>query len=190
VLVDALSAREGGGVTYVTKLLPELNRRPGLVVTVLLSSSYQKKLIDHLGSQVEVIDTRLPPSPFRRILYLQKDLPKLVKEHRFDVLFCVSEVGSLRASCPLVLLVRNGSLFAPWDALPGLSRRTIRALRRSAWRPLVRLSLRRADGLIFVSHALKTVVDRTVRTQARLSQVTYHGVDVAFSRRPDAPPSP
>ena len=102
ILVDALSAREGGGVTYVRQLLPILARLSRSdEYHVLLAPAYQRELIDTLTDHVRVVPAPLPGSGvIRRLWYEQTAMQRLLRRERYDVLFTSAESGASRAPCP------------------------------------------------------------------------------------------
>lgn len=60
ILIDALSAREGGGITYIRNILPALAEVcQGWKIFILSSSKYQGDLIGGLPKGVEAIRTEL-----------------------------------------------------------------------------------------------------------------------------------
>lgn len=184
VLVDALSARAGGGATFVTSLIPELKKRhPALTLYVLLSSEYQCDLVNSLTPHAHILDSRLHPTPLaRRMLYLLVTVPRLVVKHKIDLLFSVAEISSPRPGCPTVHVFRNANHFALSDRPASLSERATRQLRRLTLKPFVRHSIRSSDTLVFVSQSLRSLVLSRMDVASPMS-VIYHGVHESFSGR-------
>jgi len=189
ILVDALSAREGGGVTYIDNILPSLlEQRANVQLYVLLSLVYQQELADGLPDDVIVIDAGIRPSLMARLRYLDSRVPALVNEHRISVLFSVSEMTSARPGCPSVAMVRNGNLFAPWSVL-SLKWRLLRAPRRLLVQPIVRRRLLRVTLLVFVSDSLRQSVLPRLGLAENTGAVIHHGRNPLFNDRNLAPES-
>jgi glycosyltransferase involved in cell wall biosynthesis len=145
IVVNALSARVGGGLTYVTEQLSALVRvRPDLELTVLASTTNMAPL---LGSSARVKLVRFPNLSMR-MLYEQAVMP--YASRRADVLYCPANFCPLvPAKLPIVLTLRNAHHFGPGRMLPAMSHMRKRA---EIW--LARASVRRADAVIVVSEAL------------------------------------
>jgi len=180
VLIDALSARSGGGLTYIRSMLPALVEHDrGNQYSVLLSPRYQEDLILETPEQVKTILANLPASPIvHRWWYLQTELPKLLRRGRYDLFYAVAEGSYLRMPCPTVMLIRNFSIYAPLRIYRG---RMWHALAyRLSREPLVYLSMLKADRLVFVSETLRDHIVARFRVPLDKSHVVYHGVSPAF----------
>lgn len=185
ILIDALSAREGGGVTYIRHFLPALiKERPDWQYTILLSSEYQGELIDGLHKDFKLIIPSLPPEALlRRWLYLQTFVPRLIRKNGFDLLFTVAETSTLRAPCPSVVLVRNLNFYARSFSYSTMRWRLQFLAYRLTRFPFVYLTLRRANRLVFVSDAFRDQVAQKVKIDLQKTRVVHHGVSSFFFKR-------
>jgi glycosyltransferase involved in cell wall biosynthesis len=184
ILIDALTAREGGGVTYLRQILPAFRRAaPENEYHVLLSSRYQQPLIDELSSHATVAPVELSAGNLpRRLLFLGRDLPRRLVDGAYDVLFTVNEVGCIRPTRPHVMLARNYSIFAPLDMYPKWSTRTRIAAYRLTREPVARIGLRRATHVAFVSETYRRTIVQRLRLAEWRTSVVHHGIDRHFSR--------
>ena len=183
VLIDATSARDGGGLTYVRQVVPALVRQfPQHEYAVLLSLDYQKEISAELPDEVQRITVNLPAgNMLRRVWYLQRHIPRLIQQGGFDVLFTVSEVACIRPPGPSVVLVRNFSLYTPLDYRAGLGHRLFYFRYRLFRRFIADRALRGADRLAFVSEAMRDVtVERMGLDQAK-TKVIHHGLSNIFT---------
>jgi glycosyltransferase involved in cell wall biosynthesis len=183
LLVDGLSAREGGGVTYLTHILPALrNRRPDWELVVLLSSQYQSELARELPRDIRAITPCLIAfPPVQRLWYLQTSLPRLVHRHRFDVVFTIAEVGTFTSPCPSVVLSANPNFFAAPGTIPGLKNSLLSLLYRALWTPFVRLTVAHADRVLFVSDTFRLQVLQSMRIRTSKTGVVHHGLNPQFT---------
>jgi glycosyltransferase involved in cell wall biosynthesis len=183
ILIDALTAREGGGVTYLRQILPAFRRAaPQHEYHVLLSSRYQQTLIDELSSYATVVAVELSAGNLpRRLLFLGRDLPSLLVDGAYDVLFTVNEVGCIRPTRPHVMLARNYSIFAPLGLYPTLTARAVIALYRLTREPIARAALRRATHVAFVSDAYRRAIVERLHLDAHRTSVVHHGIDPRFA---------
>jgi glycosyltransferase involved in cell wall biosynthesis len=183
VLINAVSARSGGGTTYLHRILPALSselRSAGATTHLLLSEAVASVLGGPLRNTDIVVHTpdwasypavlRAPTEQLR--------LPMLLRNISARALFNVGDTTALITRCPSVILCRNMLLYArPEKAGPRLQ--TLRALARE--------SIRRASAVAFVSHTMAERV-RSHVTPKRW-EVIHHGpgLDVPFKHRVDLP---
>ncbi|MEZ4860952.1 MAG: glycosyltransferase family 1 protein [Caldilineaceae bacterium] len=183
ILIDALSARHGGGITYM-HYLPQ-----ALAATdteneymVLVSSCYQQRIIKALPTSWKIIDVSLSEEAFlNRWWYLQTKLPSLVRQYEIDILFTVIEMASLTVPCKKVVLVRNFSFYAPLNLYATLNQKLFIFFYRLTREPLVYLSLLRADRVLFVSSELRYFIQRHLPLpKHKQTAVLYHGLGNEF----------
>ena len=96
ILVNALHAKSGGGVTYLRNLLPYLGTAEGLEVHLFLHTD-QYGLFDTLPEGVRVHLLEFPNSFARLLLWEQVALPILAREMGVDVTFSLANYGPLAA---------------------------------------------------------------------------------------------
>ncbi len=107
LLVEAISAKRGGIVTYTHNLVTAMRER-GIDATFAVPHNFQGEG-DHI--------IRLPASdyaPARRFVWEQTMWRQIVSRIRPDVLFSSANFGLFRSPVPQVLLVREGGLFDPY----------------------------------------------------------------------------
>lgn len=150
VLVNALSARMGGIVTYTNNLLDAFERR-GLDVLVCVP----KEFITRERASVRHLDIG-GYSPIRRFIWEQTAWRRIVSEIKPDVLFSSANFGLLASPVKQILLLREGGLFDPFylshmTATQGLAYVANRFLRRK----LMLWSASNADHIITPTHAMR-----------------------------------
>ncbi|MEQ8711224.1 MAG: glycosyltransferase family 1 protein [Rhodospirillales bacterium] len=153
VLVNALSAKKGGIVTYTKNLLTSLSEA-GIDVTVAVPLEFSHPLKQCLLP----IDTS-GFSPARRFLWEQTVWRSIVKRHNPDVLFSSANFGLLSSSCRQILLLREGGLFDP-DYLANMAptQGVYASLNRSIRRRLMLASATRSDTIITPTEAMRDMV--------------------------------
>jgi glycosyltransferase involved in cell wall biosynthesis len=172
VLVDALAARTGGGLTYLRSVLPRAaDADPELELVVVVAGSETVSLVRN-GTVVEVVGAK---NVARRLLWEQTRLDSVARDVEADVIFSPSEVAPLRSSTPVVLGFQNPNLFEP-----RLERDVRQYARLRLLRVAADLSTRRADALVFVSEPFRRRVEpRLPSTSAPRRTVTV-GIDPSF----------
>lgn len=150
VLVNALSARMGGIVTYTNNLLDAFERR-GIDVTVFVPNEFNAR--DQLAIQRLDIGGY---SSGRRFLWEQSAWRQIVSHVKPDILFSSANFGLLRSPAKQILLLREGGLFDPFylanmTATQGLGYVANRYLRRK----LMLWSANQADHIITPTHAMR-----------------------------------
>lgn len=178
VLLNALSARVGGGQTYIKNLLEHLPEDAAVDVFVLAPDS-----LEIPTSHANII--RIPSLPLLenaivRAAWEKIVLPKLVHRIRADVLFCPGGVvGSMPPrNCKVVTMFRN---MIPFDQKQrkryplGYTRLRLRFLRGIFLR-----SMLRANMVIFVSDFGRQVVMGQLKRPLKKAVVIPHGVRSEF----------
>jgi glycosyltransferase involved in cell wall biosynthesis len=184
ILIDALSAREGGGATYIRNISEAIVRAHGdHHFDVLLSSRYQRSIASSLPAEIGRVEVDLPSGPIaRRWWYQQTELLRIIRRCRSDVFFAIAEGSYLRVPTRFVTMARNPAIYA---ALGTFGPRRYRLLRYRLTRQLlVSLSLRRADRVVFVSESFRDQVVRQLRLTPTKTRVVYHGVHPMFGALP------
>jgi len=181
ILIDATTARDGGGKTFVRHMLPALARQKrGHQYSVLLSSIYQTELISELNTAISCIECKLPVNPFFRGYSLQRHVPYLVRKYAFNLLFTVAELGCMRPPCPHVVMVQNHKFFTPLSVHASLSARLRLAFRQFMRKPLVYRMLKNADHVVFVSESIRKAVRSSTPLFLNNTTVVPHGIDKSF----------
>jgi glycosyltransferase involved in cell wall biosynthesis len=181
ILIDALSARVGGGITYVRHMPEALVRQaPEIEFVVLLSKRYQADVAAQLPAEMALIDTELSPSLAQRWWYLRTQLPLLLRREAFDMLFAVAESSYPRLTRPVVVLARNPSAY--WHTFSFGPQWPYWLLHRMVRQPLFVPSLRRARYVVFVSEVFRNEVCSRLRIPRARTRVVHHGLSPAFQR--------
>lgn len=189
VLVNALSARLGGGQTYVTNLLRFLPEEGGVETFVLAPDSLA---IPADRENIKRISVKWPvENPFARAAWEQMQLPRLVRQFGVDVLFCPGGIigSSNPLDCKSITTFQNMIPFSP------IQRRRYRlGYMRARNRILNNVMLRsmlRADLVICLSDYAREVLQNVTQGGLKNTVTIPHGVSPAF-RKPatGSPPRP
>lgn len=180
ILIDGLSVRAGGGITYIRHILPALaGLDSGHEFYILYSPQYQQSFIDSVPDGIQVVPVDLPAEPLsRRWWYLQTGLVKLIKDLRIDLFYAPAESSYLRIPARFVMLARNLSIYT----IPSVAdHQKLALIKYQLARQLpVFLSMQRADRVLFVSETFGQQVMRQMRLKPAKTGVVYHGVSPAF----------
>jgi glycosyltransferase involved in cell wall biosynthesis len=175
VVINALSSWTGGGATYVRNLLGCLEPTVGLTVHVFAP----RELRLPNSSHIRLVHPRWPTkNPLLRTLWEIFVLPRYLRKHRADVLFCPGGLVNtpVPPNCKIVTMFRN---MMPFDrdvvtSMPmGFAR-----LRVMVLRPILLWSLAKAHLVIFVSEFGKSAISKLVSIQS--SCVIRHGTSDDF----------
>lgn len=185
VVVEGLSAKLGGGQTYLRSLLEHYRPREGVRVVALLPPDLADTLSRDV--QVEVSSPAFPSGgPVKRSLWARTRFPALLRELKADVLFCPggylsAEGGGVKTA----LTFQNMLPFAPRER----GRYPLGYNRSRFWllEKMQRASIRRADLVICISEYAKGVVDEQVPGRRGGTVVIPHGIDAHFVNAADAP---
>ncbi len=167
VLVDAVSAHTGGGLTYAFEQLHALGMRRDLDVTVLSTEPLASWLEATPGLNV----VRRPRVRLlRRIVWEQVAIPVLARD--YDVVYMIGNFAALGHRGPQVVTFQNPFHFGP-DARCNRSRirpRRVRA-RLLVEAAAARASARRATRGIAVSEVLRRAIEQDVGPRPNLCAV-------------------
>jgi len=178
VVIDALSAVTGGGVTYFSNLLPALGGIDPRNEYVVLRDSWQRELDFSLPGNFRRQEIHLPfKSVFLRLVWEQVGLPTLMHQLRADLLLSPADITSIPVRQPKVLVIRN---LNPYSGL-GLEMGWRYAARNTLLRMVTRLSAHSADHIVFVSHYSQRVVTSILGIPIDKTSVVYHGLSQQFS---------
>ncbi len=175
VLVNALHAKSGGGITYLRQMLPLLAADPRLDIN-LLAHEDQRARLQPLDARIRFHAVRFNDGFVRTLVWEQLVLPFRARALGIDVTFSPANFGPLAAPRSVILL-RNAL---------GVAAHDLRLAKRLYWlilalmTALSRLTCRRAIG-----------VSEYARRALGGDTVIPHGVDAAFQgivRAPAAPP--
>lgn len=178
IVVNALSARQGGGQTYVINLLESLPERSAAQIFVLAPDSLSLPLSK---TNVTKIQVKGPvENPFTRAIWEWLYLPKLLKQLDADVLFCPGGIigGRVPEGCKTVTMFRNMIPFS----LMQRKRYGLSYMRVRNWlleRALSR-SMAKADRVICISEFARRVIEQKVRGLPGKTIVIPHGINRIF----------
>lgn len=166
ILINALHAKSGGGVTYLCNLLPELVSLDGIEIHVVLTKS-QLGLAEHLMPYARVHIVNVPKGIFGLLFWEQCVLPVLLRETKVDVVFSPANYGPLVLRHQVIML-RNAL---------DVGRKESRFLKQMYWKGLAVatfLSLLRSKRAVAVSaYAADSMSPSWLRSKVR---IIPHGV--------------
>lgn len=181
IVINAYSARQGGGQTYLINLLSHLPEQNPPQIEIF--APRRLRLPEH--PNIRPVHAAWPTeNPLLRALWERFWLPRYLKRTGADILFCP---GGLVATgvpkgCRVVTMFRN---MTPFDE---------RALRRMPWglqrirnymlRGLMLRSMREADLTIFISEYARGVIEAL--TSIPRSVTIPHGIAEAFRSKGEA----
>ncbi len=178
IVVNAVSAKSGGAVTYLHNLLRELaNTQHEYVFYVPAGLA---NAVRQLGDNLKVVPTDIGyKSPWRRLLWDQIIFRGLVKKEKADVLLASSDFGMLLPPRKQVLMIRNPVLFSPLYREKILPRKSLSfkvefVVRR--W--LIFLSAKCSAVVMTASESMLGDVRRTIPVSEAKAVVNYFGVSV------------
>jgi glycosyltransferase involved in cell wall biosynthesis len=178
ILVNATSARLGGGITVLRNLLPALAAVDGG------RHEYTVVALADVAAAMDPNDPRIHFVPFRhkglgaRLFWEQLSLPLRAALTRADVLFCPANVAVPGAPVPQVLMFQN---MAPFDArvCATASRPVRRRLAVLRWLGIA--SARAAKRLVFISRFAQRWILPQLHISPLSSDCVYLGRDAAFT---------
>lgn len=184
LLIHALRASAGGGLTYLRNVLPHLAKQSEIETHVLAGNEAR----DIIPAGVGWVDSQpRGKGAALRFLWEQRELPKIIQKARAEVVLCAGNFAVWRSPVPQILLSRN-SLYTSPDFKRDLRQRGAHALlidtRVKRW--LARKSVERAELTVAPSEAF---AQELRAWSGRPVTALHHGFDRDLFFR-DAEPLP
>ena len=184
ILINSLSARNGGGQTYLLNLLPFLGLEENIEAFILASDSFDVPEIKNLTK----IRTSWPTeNPLLRTIWEKLFLPKILSDLKIDVLFCPGGViVSNLNNCRTATMFRN---MIPFDQAIrsryplGLTRLRNWILERAMLKSMIG-----ADLVIFISDFARGVIEKRAGKQLKHAVTIPHGLTDRFKADADKTP--
>jgi len=187
VLVSAVSAKSGGSAVYIKNLsrCRTLKESPHQFIFLVPPG-----LANSLGTpaaNIRVIATRAGlGSPWKRFLWDQLVLRRIVQEHTVDVLVSASDFGMFFPPCREILMIGNSLYFSSFYSKQILPRKSLKfRLQLFLRRCLVSLSVMSAKVVVTPSQSMMTLIKELIPSLDGKALVNYLGVPMKlFSSRP------
>ena len=174
VLINLLSLTQGGGRSYASNVLRELDRDARGFEFTILAARGQLTRDETRDLRVERVALPGPGRPggvLGRVAYEQAILP--LKGRLFDLVYCVADLAPAWSPTPTVVALRNLNIY---------DRRFYDNARLRSMHRIVRLGLRRAQRVVVPSRAAAASISRIVGLRSDQTAVVPHGISTeAFS---------
>jgi glycosyltransferase involved in cell wall biosynthesis len=178
MVINAVSAKSGGAATYIenlTKGLSTLNRGNQYLFYV---PSKRVKLLEGLGNNIKTVATDISyRSSWRRLLWDQITLRRIVHHQKTDVLLSSSDFGMMFPPCRQILMIRNQLFFSNFylrRILPLKSRKFRFDFLLRRW--LISLSVRSSDAVVTASQSMMKDLKRFISIPDHKAVVNHYGV--------------
>jgi len=183
IFINALSARLGGGQTYLLNLLKHVPQGIGLQVFVLVQPSFQ---LDDLPDNVIRLEQASLENPFLRAIWEETRLIALLKKLNIDLFF--SPGGLLPKALPSnILTAVTFQNMLPFDHTQRKKySHGYRWLRDLLLERGLSSSMRRADLIIFISEFARKFIKHELGLLRGQSIVAPHGIHPSFRTHSDS----
>lgn len=182
IFINALSARLGGGQTYLLNLLKHVPQEKDWQVYVLAQPAF---VIEGLPQNVVRLEQAALENPLKRALWEEVQLPAMLKQYEIELFF--SPGGLLPRSLPSHMLTAvTFQNMLPFDHVQrkkypfGYRRLRDWLLERG-----LSSSMRRADLVIFISEFARNFIRRQLGDLQGASVVIPHGIHPSFKVSPE-----
>src|SRR5262249_50269710 len=113
ILINAVAAKSGGAATYAINLAKQVARHGSLHRYIFYVPRGLARTIGDIRNGLTVVETTVSEGPaWKRFLWDQVALRKIVKREQIDVLISSSDFGMFFPPCFQVLLIRNSLFFS------------------------------------------------------------------------------
>ena len=177
IFINALSARLGGGQTYLSNLLQHVPQNENVKIFVLVQPSFK---LEGLPKNVERIEKTYLENPFLRAIWEEIFLSSILKKLEIDLFF--SPGGLLPRSLPSNLLkVVTFQNMLPFDHGQRMKYPFgYRYLRDYLLEFGLASAMRRADLVIFISEFAQKFIKQKLGALKGQSIIVPHGIQASF----------
>lgn len=174
VLIDAFSVINTGGETYLSNLITRLSQNEDLELFLVLNRE-GSHLYSYLSNRMNVTTIEVTQANAAlRLLSYQVLLPRLIRKHKIDVLYCPADFAPFYVPCKLVLGLMHQFIYFPEIARKVLPKNMLQ--RRKVQAILAKMSIERADKVISLSYALKERLVTDWHIESEKIEVIYPGL--------------
>lgn len=167
-ILVAIPSEIGGALTYVRKLIENLARIDKENEYFLFVAPWNQELFQVKKRNFRQIICNVPLKALPlRILYEQTVLPILLWKNKIDVFHSVASVSPFLLFCPSVLTLH--------DVIPFIFPQLTPLIFRCYWNIAYKISARRAQLIIAVSHSAKKDLIKFLDITGKKITVIYHG---------------
>ena len=183
IAINSLSARFGGGATYIRNLLENLSRIDRENEYFVFTSPEKLESLAFIADtpNFSIIAPGFPgKAVIRRAIWEQAILPALIKRYKVDVLFSPGGIAPvvIPNSCKRVNMVQNMAPFS--DELLASYPLSKRKMRFLMLRKLYPLLAARADANVFISTVGRDKLHELAGLDIEKCKIIYHGRDEKF----------
>jgi glycosyltransferase involved in cell wall biosynthesis len=173
IAINALSAKDGGGLIYLNHLISYLYKiNKGNEFYIFIKQDNYRKIMDFEDNKFHLIGVNIR-NLIHRLIYEQINLPILLKQFDIDVIYAPAEIAPLLSPCPVVLGIQNLNIYYKTV----IKHSPIENLRFYVLRCLAKLSSKKAKRIIFVSNSANKIIAPKLNINLTKTRVVYHGVE-------------
>jgi glycosyltransferase involved in cell wall biosynthesis len=175
ILINAFSAKVGGGKTYITNLLLRMPPEKNLEIYIYLPDNMSLPE----DARIKRLHTSWPTNnPILRSLWEQFQLPRVLKALKVEMLFCPGGVYSTRPSkkFKIVTMFRNMLPFDP--RILSSSDSVFEKVRGYLRKRLMLRSMTSAHAVIFISSFARKIIESQATIQKAVT--IPHGISKQF----------
>lgn len=181
IFINALSAHQGGGQTYLLNLFH--NRPSGDYKIFLLVHKKNRHLFETFTAEnFELVENELGSGNIvQRVLFEKFFLPKLLKQLNIDIYYAPGGIMNIAvpSNCKSVVAFRNMLPFQK-ESIAKYPFLSYMRFRNTLLRYVFLQSFQKADNVIFISKYAQQVIQRFIPDISKKSTVIYHGLNENF----------
>ena len=170
IVINALPARVGAGVTFYHHFLPELGKVDPKNEYIILLYSDQAERFTNIPPQFRKVVVRAPRNFAGRALWEQFVLPIYLAIWRADILYSQGNFTTLFAPCKTVVVITGANPYSSLRVDPWQSRLKHRLIALASL-----LSARRATRIVFISYDARENIRELLGVPMSQTAVVYYG---------------
>ncbi|GAA5032582.1 glycosyl transferase [Marivirga lumbricoides] len=180
LLINALAAQDGGGITYLTNILPLFDKEKNLEIILLLNSGNKDKIEKIHLKNIQKIYIPKTNNIWYRIFWEFFNMETLINSNRVTHYYCPGgimvpfKIGNVTT----IVAFRN---MLPFYKEVFKHYNFKERLRLQLLKKLSLLSFKGADKVVFISSHAKQVIEKYIPSIDAKSETIYHGKNDLFN---------
>lgn len=178
IAINALSAKSGGGVTYLNELFKHLSEIDKKNEYTIVTTNKGEKMLQTDFKNFQVLSFKLPSfSPILRLLWEQICLWYILKKHKIDIIYSPANIGLILFPFPTVLMIQTVAPFSP-EMIK--KQNLFYKMKFKILRVLTVLSIQKAKKVIFITEKAKKELYMNFHLKEEDTNRIYHGKSNLF----------
>ena len=174
VAINALSAKTGGGITFLKHLIPKLaEKEDNIIYFIIIRKDMKEFFRENIKSRNNINFIEIyTPNLIVRLLSEQLIVPYILWKRKIDIIYCPANISIFLSRCKVLLMIQSINPFININRQSDYQRIRLLMLKILSF-----LSIKKAHKTIFLSNFSRELVSTIFNLDIKKTEVIYLGVD-------------